>query len=123
MACFNVESLITFISLQETIQIYVNKLFSGDQSVPGFTRDLVNKLLEHVLLNSLFLFNGTYYMQVEGLGMGLPLGPTVANIFLCHHEEAWIRDCPAAFAPAKYFSYIDDTFVIFRHKSDIENVF
>ena len=55
--------------------------------------------------------------------MGLPLGPTLANIFMCHHEEAWITQCPAAFAPAKYLRYIDDTFVIFRHKSHIEKFF
>ena len=70
--------------------------------------------------NSFFLFNRSYYKQVEGLGMGLPLGPTLASIFMCHHEETWIRDCPAAFAPAKYLRYIDDTFLIFRHKSHIE---
>ena len=45
------------------------------------------------------------------------------NMFMCHHEEVWIRDCPAAFAPAKYLRYIDDTFVIFRHKSQIEKKF
>ena len=52
--------------------------------------------------------------------MRLSLGPTLANIFMCHHEEAWIRDCPAAFAPAKYLRYIDDIFVIFRNKSHVD---
>ena len=68
------------------------------------------------MLNSFFIFNGAYFKQVEGLGMGLPLGSTLANIFMCHHEEA-------AFAPAKYFRYIDDTFVIFSDKSHIEKSF
>ena len=60
MASFDIESLFTLIPLKETIQLCVNKLFSGNQSVPGFTRDLLKKLLEHAVLNSFFLFNGAY---------------------------------------------------------------
>ena len=85
--------------------------FSGNQAVPGFTRDLLKKLLEP---------DGAYYKQVEGLGMELLLGPTLANIFMYRHEEAWIRDCPAAFATAKFLHYIGDTFVLFRHMSHID---
>ena len=51
------------------------------------------------------------------LRMGVPLRPTLANIFMCHHEEALITHCPAAFAPAKYLRYIDHTLVIFKHQS------
>ena len=119
MASFDIESLLTSIPLPETIQICVQKLFSGKQPVHGFTRDVFKEILEHAVLNSLFLFNGTYYKQVKGLGMGLPLGLTLANIFMCHHEETWIRDCPAGFAPAQYLRYIGYTFVIFRQKSHL----
>ena len=48
--------------------------------------------------------------------MGLPLGPSFANIFLCHHEQSWISNCPSDFKPAQYYRYIDDTFLLFREK-------
>ena len=111
MASFDIESLFTSFPLQKTIQNCVQKLklFSGNQSVPGFTRDLLKNFLEHAVIDSFFVSNEAYYTQVEGLRMALPLGPTLANMFMCHHEGALIRDCPAAFAPAKYLRYIDDT--------------
>ena len=68
------------------------------------------------LFNSFFLFNGKYYRQFEGLGMGIPIGPTFANIFMCHHESNWIDECPLAFRPLHYFRYLDDTFLLFQSK-------
>ena len=49
-------------------------------SVMGFTNELFGKILDHAVMNSFFIFSGKFYKQVEGLGMGLPLGPTFANI-------------------------------------------
>jgi hypothetical protein len=39
--------------------------------------------LELSVLNSYFTFDNKFYWQIQGLGMGLPLGPTFANIFTC----------------------------------------
>ena len=67
--------------------------------------------------NSFFLFDGKYYEQTEGLGMGLPLGPTFANIFMSFHEQNWLANCPSHFKPVFYNRYIDDTFLLFRDQS------
>ena len=64
----------------------------------------------------IFTFNGIFFRQTEGLGMGLPLGPTFANIFMCFYESTWLSDCPAEFKPIFYSRYIDDTFLLFGHK-------
>ena len=29
--------------------------------------------------------------------MGNPLGPTLANAFLCFHEKEWLKQCPNEF--------------------------
>ena len=60
-----------------------------------------------------FLFNGTLYKQVDGVAMGSPLGPTLANAFMCYWEEKWLNNCPAAFKPSTYRRYVDDIFLIF----------
>ena len=49
--------------------------------------------------------------------MGSPLGPTLANAFLCHYEKEWLNSCPIEFKPKLYKRYVDDIFVMFppRH--------
>ena len=48
--------------------------------------------------------------------MGLPLGPTFDNIFMCQHEQIWLDSCPLSFRPIFYQRCVDDTFLLFRHK-------
>ena len=48
--------------------------------------------------------------------MGSPLGPTLANLFLCFHENKWLSECPSEFKPIKYNRYVDDCFLIFKNQ-------
>ena len=92
-------------------------LFPASNSVVlGLSKDFVKTLLEHSVLNSFFLFNSKLYRQIDGLGQGLPLGPTLANIFMCHHEKNWLQNCPLNFKPLFYKRYIDDTFLLFTNE-------
>ena len=52
--------------------------------------------------------------------MGSPLGSTLANIFLCFHEQIWLDNCPVEFKPVIYRRSVDDTFFLFRSKEHIE---
>ena len=49
--------------------------------------------------------------------MGSPISGTLANIFLCFHEQQWINNCPLDFKPVIYKRYVDDTFLLFRDPS------
>ena len=42
--------------------------------------------------NQLFQFDGQLYEQTDGVAMGSPLGPLMANVFTCHLEEKLTRD-------------------------------
>ena len=118
MASFDVDSLFTNVPLRETINICLQALFvNPTDTVCGLTKKFFTTLLELSVLNSFFIFNNQLYKQVEGLGMGLPLGPTFANIFMCYHEQIWLRDCPDSFRPVFYRRYVDDTFLLFEHSS------
>ena len=59
------------------------------------------------------MFNNKYYKQVDGVAMGSPLGPALANIFMCSFESKWLRDCPNDFKPVFYRRYVDDIFALF----------
>ena len=65
------------------------------------------------------LFDEKYYSQIDGVTMGSPLGPTFANIFLCHHETTRLKSCPKAFKPVYYKRYVDDIFVLFEKPEQV----
>ena len=122
MASFDIENLYTNIPLSETIDICLKQLFPNNDatSVYGLTHSLFKTLLELSVKGCFFMFDSKYYKQLDGLGMGLPLGPTFANIFLCFKEKVWLSNCPEHFKPVFYKRYIDDTFLLFRHSSHVQ---
>ena len=118
MASYDVSNLFTNIPLDETITFILNSLFSNHDSLfLGMTRELFKTFLEYSVKFSFFIFNGKLYKQCDGLGMGLPLAPTFANIFMCNLERKYIETCPEEFSPLFYRRYVDDTFVAFRDKN------
>ena len=52
--------------------------------------------------------------------MGSPLGPSLANAFLCFHEKIWLNDCPEYFKPVHYRRYVDDIFALFPSPDHLE---
>ena len=91
------------------------------ESTTHFFMDDFRKLLELATLDNYFLFNDTIYNQVDGVAMGSPLGPTLANAFMCHMESKWLQECPIDFKPDFYKRYVDDTFLIFNNESHVKH--
>ena len=54
--------------------------------------------------------------------MGSPLGPTLANVFLCHYEKEWLNSCPIEFKPKLYKRYVDDISVMFRPRNHVKSL-
>ena len=52
--------------------------------------------------------------------IGSPLGPKLANAFMCHYEKVWLEECPSEFNPTFYRRYVDDIFVTFSSSSHVE---
>ena len=112
MSSLDVDSLFTNIPLKETIKICSNLLFRDNPIIDGLSKAEFEQLLTIATTESFILFNGCYYKQKDGVAMGSPLGPTLANIFLSYHEQQWLDDCPIAFKPVYYRRYVDDIFVL-----------
>ena len=51
------------------------------------------KFLKFASDESFFIFDNEYYCQLDGVAMGSPLGPTLANAFLCHFEKQCLTGC------------------------------
>ena len=69
---------------------------------------------------SFFMFNNKFYKQIDGVAMGSPLGPALANIFMCNFENKWLKDCPHSLKHVFYRRYVDDIFVLFSSLDQAE---
>ena len=49
---------------------------------------------------------------LDGVAMGSPLYPSLANAFLPYHEQKWLDGCPSEFKPVFYRRYVDDVIFI-----------
>ena len=47
-----------------------------------------------------FIFNNILYKQTDAVAMGSPLGPSLANAFLPHHEQNQLDSCPLEYRPS-----------------------
>ena len=86
MAPLDVASLFTNVPLDETIEICINELFKSSQTVSGLNKQQVLEMLWLTTKENFILFDQKYYSQIDGVAMGSPLGPTLADIFLCYHK-------------------------------------
>ena len=51
--------------------------------------------------------------------MGSPLGPTLANIFMCALETRYLNECPSDFKPVLYRRFVDDPFCLFENQEHV----
>ena len=96
--------------------IFTIKIFKTGNS----TNSNLFKLLETATCESSFIFDFLLYKQIDGVTMSSPLGPTLANAFLCHYEKEWLDNCPSHFKPIVYRRYVDDIFVLFSSKEHLQ---
>jgi len=118
MCSYDVVSLFTNIPLDETINISLEKLYQSS-APPAIPKAELRKLLEFATKESHFLFNGNFYDQNDGIAMGSPLGPIMANIFMTDFERKWITNLANSIAaPICWRRYVDDTFTLFNSTND-----
>ena len=115
MGSLDVSALFTSIPLDETINICADLLFHEKEVVSNLTKSDFKELLNIAVKDSIFLFNDSYYSQIDGVAMGSPLGPTLANTFMSHYEKIWLEHCPNTCLPKFYRRYVDDIFVLFNN--------
>ena len=114
MVSSDVTSLFTNIPLEEGINLTINLLFEAKSDLNISRKDL-QKLFQFATSQTNFLFNGNMYDQVDGVAMGSPLAPILANIFMGYHEKEWIRNYNYG-GLFYYKRYVEDIFAVFETK-------
>ena len=113
---FDVESLFTNIPLEECIDLAVKYISEGNPDLRLTPPDL-KRLFTFATAETHFLFKGSFYDQIDGVAMGSPLAPVLANLFMGHHEKIWLEQY---LGPDVLFyrRYVDDTFCLFHSEQD-----
>ena len=85
--------------------------YKNNANKPPFTK-LVFKNMLKLATGGFFMYNGKLYTQIDGVTMGSPLGPTLANFFLAHLEsKLFLKN--EQMHPNLYLRYVDDVFSVF----------
>ena len=113
--------MFTNIPLNETIDIAVDLIFTSKPDLK-ITRNDLKQLFMFATSKTCFLFNGDYYDQIDGVAMGSPLGPVLANLFMGFYEGKWLESYPSR-GPSYYRRYVDDIFAVFDSKDDAFSFF
>ena len=75
------------------IGVCTQGLLEIDSTVYGLNKQEITEMLSLITKKSIILFDMEFYSEIDGVAMGSPLGPTLINLFLCHHEKKWLNDC------------------------------
>ena len=119
MVSFDVTSLFTNVPLDYTINIILDKIYQEKLINTKLKRQEFKQLLELCTKEMHFTFNGETYKQLDGVAMGSPLGPVLANVFMVELENNLI---PALGDKVSLWQrYVDDTFTFIK-VNEIENV-
>ena len=114
MVSYDVCSLFTNIPLSETIDIAVKLILENKKDLK-FSENELTKLFPFATAQIHFYFDGKIFDQVDGVAMGSPLGPALANLFMGYYEQKWLE--PDHGRLVKFYRrYVDDIFCLFENE-------
>jgi predicted GIY-YIG superfamily endonuclease len=121
MVSFDVTNLFTNIPTDKTLEIVQRNLEDlganhQPDGKPQLNTETIIDLLKICTSSAYFQYKETFYKQKEGLSMGSPLSPVLADIFMCDLENKAINTSQNK--PRFYKRYVDDIFCIFNNKQD-----
>ncbi|CAF1524828.1 unnamed protein product [Adineta steineri] len=132
MVSFDVKSLFTSVPLTYTIDLILDKMYPTCSKPCDYKqrsrfceqckkrRDF-ERLLRIATSQTHFIFDKKMYVQHNGVAMGAPLAPIIADIFMSHLEET-LMDQLKQSGVHEWYRFVDDTFVLIEPKTKVEDL-
>ena len=113
LCSFDIENLYTNVPVNETIELVLDTLYKSEKSTDLSTdRKMTRKLLQIAITAVPFRFQNEYYLQQDGVAMGSPLAPIMADVFMTKIETKLNRF--SVNKPVLWLRYVDDIFCLFN---------
>ena len=120
MVSLDVVGLYTKVPTDETLAVVGDKL-AADPLLEECICIPIDNLIEMLTFNvetTYFGMGADIYRQEEGLAMGSPLSPVLANIYMEYFKEMTLGS--TSLKPSMWLRYIDDTFILWPHQEDVQ---
>ena len=76
---------------------------------------LLLDIVNHILKNNVFDFDGHIFRQIHGTAMGTPMAPAIANLFMGWVEERLLPSAPYHISTDLWRRFIDDVIMLWTH--------
>ena len=93
--------MFTNVPVEESIQLCANLLYESHK-VPPVDKETVITLMRMACVNVLVSTPMGFYRQMDGVAMGSPVGPQLANLFLSRFDKE------LSYRSKVYYRYVDD---------------
>ena len=81
----------------------------------------MKKLILDACTKTVFSHDNKFYKQINGVSMGSPLGPVLANIIMTEVESTIVKELVDKPLVKPYLRYVDDTLLLVKDK-DINHI-
>ena len=108
MVSFDVEWLFTNVPLNRTIDLILRRIYDHKELETSITKSEMKEMPTLCTKNVHFTYNRKIFVQTDGVAMGSPLGPVLADIFMTELEKTLLPNIYIRYI--KYWRrYVDDT--------------
>ncbi|CAF4133379.1 unnamed protein product, partial [Adineta steineri] len=119
MLSFDIEQLYPNIPVTEAITLAVDIIWNKKKqlNLNKISKNDLYILFNLTVRNLHFRFYQDYFRQTDGVAMGSPLAPILANIFVCNIEDnSILTNCNLKIKT--WYRYVDDVFTIIKGDKD-----
>ena len=95
-------------------------MYNGELTAPPFPHANFVELMQTATSFIEFSFNYIMHRKFDGVAMGSPIGPPIANLFVGYHKALLFKRVNK---PLMYYRYVDDTFAVFNDKGKCNEFF
>ena len=113
---FDAVSLFTKVPLRKTVNVILKRVYQDRLIKTNLKKRSLKKLLIDACTKTSFISNNKIYEQKDGVSMGSPLGPVLANIIITELEVKVIKKFVDDGTIEFYGRYVDETLLVMKLK-------